>query len=77
MPAADHLAASDDHRADRNPALARAQLGLRDRGIEKRIGAQAPALTIIASYSNTFGPRGASRARLTIARATVAARIGR
>jgi len=77
MPAADDLAASDDHRADRNPALAQALLGLRDRGGEKRIAAQERALAIIASYSNTFGPRGASRARFTIARATVSARIGR
>jgi len=77
VPAADDLAAGDDHRADRNPALPQPLLGLGDRGGEKRIAAQDRALAIIASYSNTFGPRGASRARLTIARATVSARIGR
>src|SRR6266545_4309749 len=77
--ATDDLALSNDDRADRNAALAQALLGFGDGGGQERVGTQAPdpALAIIASYSNTLGPSGASRARLTMARATVSARIGR
>ena len=69
---AQDLAARYEHRSDRDSSLSQALLGLGDRGRKQWIGSHRAA-AIMASYSNTFGPRGASSAIRVIARATTAA----
>ncbi len=72
MAATDDPALGHDHGSDRNAAFAQALFRFGDGRGEQRITGHA-VLARIASYSNTLGPRGASRAIVTIARATVAA----
>src|SRR5439155_412518 len=76
VPAPDDLPLSHDYRSDRDAALTQSLFCFGDGRREERIGVHLVAARI-ASYSNTLGPRGASFAMPTIARATVAARMGR
>src|SRR6185503_6014547 len=64
-----------DDRADRDPSLAQTLLGFLNRGGEKLIAGHEARFARMPSYSQTFGPRGASRAMRTIARATSRASI--
>ena len=72
MPAPDDPALPHDHGADRNAAFAQPLFRFGDGGGEEWIAGHT-VVARIASYSNTLGPRGASCAIVTIARATVAA----
>src|SRR3989442_2176354 len=76
VPAPDDFAPRHDHRSDGNAAFAEPLFRFGDGRREEWIGRHAVAARI-ASYSNTFGPRGASCAIVTIARSTVAAFMGR
>src|ERR1041384_2278885 len=71
----DDLALRHDHRSDWDATFAETQLRLGDGRRQKWIAGHAVAARI-ASYSKTFGPRGASWAIVVIALARVRARRG-